>query len=388
MVGKGEQAPRAAVVCFDCENFTRQGAQEAAVAAARNLRARLGEISQALGINLPVYVLFTKMDRLPFFTEYVRNLSNDEATQVLGVTLPMIQDAQRRRLRRRGDGAAGRPFRAAVPVAGGCPAGVSGARNRRRQTARLLRISARVPQDCGSRGAVPGGPVPAQPVERRAVPARLLFHRRAAGHHQRSRAGGSAAAQEQGPGGYGSAAGATGIFSAGARAPRSPSSAAPRAGGGHAQSAAVALPQPLFQRRSAGRPRRHGRQRLQHQDQLRAPHAVLIAAAVLCFIFIIWFTVSFFKNRGLEAQVRDAAHGISSTESAGADLASVDSLRKLETLRQSLETLVRVPPRRRAAGATAGASTSATISIPKPGASISTASGSCCSAQTQAGMLQ
>ena len=30
------------------------------VAAARNLRARLGEISQAMGINLPVYVLFTQ----------------------------------------------------------------------------------------------------------------------------------------------------------------------------------------------------------------------------------------------------------------------------------------------------------------------------------------
>src|SRR5579863_9974373 len=36
VVGKGEQAPRAAIVCFDCENFTRQGALEAAVAAARN----------------------------------------------------------------------------------------------------------------------------------------------------------------------------------------------------------------------------------------------------------------------------------------------------------------------------------------------------------------
>ncbi len=55
-----------------------------------DLRARLGEISQALGINLPVYALFTKMDRLPFFTEYVRNFSNDEASQVLGVTLPML----------------------------------------------------------------------------------------------------------------------------------------------------------------------------------------------------------------------------------------------------------------------------------------------------------
>src|ERR1035438_7654670 len=83
------QAPRAVLVCYDSETFTRPGAQETATAAARNLRARLGEMSQAFGINLPVYVLFTKMDRLPFFTEYVRNLNKEEAGQVLGATIPM-----------------------------------------------------------------------------------------------------------------------------------------------------------------------------------------------------------------------------------------------------------------------------------------------------------
>jgi len=30
------------------------------------------------------------MDRLPFFTEYVRNFSNDEAAQVVGATLPLL----------------------------------------------------------------------------------------------------------------------------------------------------------------------------------------------------------------------------------------------------------------------------------------------------------
>ena len=42
------------------------------------MHARLGDISQTLGIALPVYVLFTKADRLPFFLDYVRNLSNEE----------------------------------------------------------------------------------------------------------------------------------------------------------------------------------------------------------------------------------------------------------------------------------------------------------------------
>jgi type VI secretion system protein ImpL len=78
-------------VCFDCETFVRTGSADAVVAGARGLHARLSEISQALGINLPVYVLFTRTDRLPFFNEYVRNLSNEEATQVLGATLPMAE---------------------------------------------------------------------------------------------------------------------------------------------------------------------------------------------------------------------------------------------------------------------------------------------------------
>jgi len=85
----GGSAPRVAVIFFDSEIFTRPNAQDAAANIARNYRARLGELSQAMGLNLPVYVLFSRMDRVPFFSEFVRNLSNDEVTQVLGVTLPM-----------------------------------------------------------------------------------------------------------------------------------------------------------------------------------------------------------------------------------------------------------------------------------------------------------
>src|ERR1035437_1689969 len=71
------QAPRAVLICYDAETFTRPGAQESATAAAGNLRTRLGEMSQAFGIILPVYVLFPKRARLPFFTEYVRNLTRE-----------------------------------------------------------------------------------------------------------------------------------------------------------------------------------------------------------------------------------------------------------------------------------------------------------------------
>jgi len=87
--GKKTQAPRAAIVCFDCETFMQPGASEAAVTAARRLSARLQEVSQLLGISFPVYVLLTKLDRISFFTEFVRGMSKDEAAEVLGATLPM-----------------------------------------------------------------------------------------------------------------------------------------------------------------------------------------------------------------------------------------------------------------------------------------------------------
>jgi type VI secretion system protein ImpL len=89
LIGAGGQAPRAVLLCFDLEAFTRPGAADAIIAATRYLQERLGDVSQALGINLPVYVLFTRADRLPFFAEWVHNLTNEEAGQVVGVTLPM-----------------------------------------------------------------------------------------------------------------------------------------------------------------------------------------------------------------------------------------------------------------------------------------------------------
>src|SRR5271165_2472602 len=88
-IGKRAQAPRAALVCFDCETFLQPGASEAAVSAARRLSVRLQEVSQLLGISFPVYVLFTKIDRISFFADFVRGMSKDEVSEVLGVTLPL-----------------------------------------------------------------------------------------------------------------------------------------------------------------------------------------------------------------------------------------------------------------------------------------------------------
>ncbi len=87
--GKRMPAPRAALVCVDSESFMKPGAHEALAASVERIRTRLRELSQMLGINLPVYVLFTRGDRLQFFQDYVRNLTPDQASVVFGDTLPM-----------------------------------------------------------------------------------------------------------------------------------------------------------------------------------------------------------------------------------------------------------------------------------------------------------
>jgi type VI secretion system protein ImpL len=88
VLSAGSQAPRIAVVCLSIEDLTKPGGAEQVMANARELRARLLEISQRLGIRLPVYVMFTKADRIPYFTDFVRNFSQDEAREVFGTTLP------------------------------------------------------------------------------------------------------------------------------------------------------------------------------------------------------------------------------------------------------------------------------------------------------------
>ena len=82
----GTQAPvRAAVVCISCEQFLGTTASEAVLASARSTNQMLRDLAQQLGTEVPVYVVFTKLDRVPEFAEYVRNLSTEESSQPLGI---------------------------------------------------------------------------------------------------------------------------------------------------------------------------------------------------------------------------------------------------------------------------------------------------------------
>ncbi len=82
----GKQAPvRAAVVCVSCEQFLGAAAQDAVVAAARTTNQMLRDLALQLGSEIPVYVLMTKLDRMPHFGEFVRNLTSEEVSPPLGM---------------------------------------------------------------------------------------------------------------------------------------------------------------------------------------------------------------------------------------------------------------------------------------------------------------
>jgi len=89
----GEQAPRAAIICVNSEIFLQPNAQDQLAALSRKLHARLLELAQGLGIRFPVYVMFTKIDRLAYFADFVSHLTNDEAGQTVGATLPYVDTA-------------------------------------------------------------------------------------------------------------------------------------------------------------------------------------------------------------------------------------------------------------------------------------------------------
>ncbi len=94
LFGRKPPSPRAVVVCLEAEKLIKGASEDALQSAARALHRQLSVVSQALGVNLPVYVLFTKTDRIGFFAEFVANLSDEEAQQVFGSTMSLRAPTQ------------------------------------------------------------------------------------------------------------------------------------------------------------------------------------------------------------------------------------------------------------------------------------------------------
>ncbi|HVZ09628.1 type VI secretion system membrane subunit TssM [Rhodopila sp.] len=59
------------------------------IANARAIRRRIKELESRCGLRLPVYLLFTKADRIAGFTEFFSDLTPERRAQVWGVTFPI-----------------------------------------------------------------------------------------------------------------------------------------------------------------------------------------------------------------------------------------------------------------------------------------------------------
>ncbi len=94
LMGRTAQAPRAVVVCCDAETFLRPDAATALATQAKQLRQALGDVALTWASRVPVYVVFTKLDRINYFSDYIRGLAFDEAGQVFGMTLPLPASLQ------------------------------------------------------------------------------------------------------------------------------------------------------------------------------------------------------------------------------------------------------------------------------------------------------
>ena len=86
--GRGAAPPRAAVVCVSCDHFYSGAAGEHLEGLGRLTRERLAEAARQLGVALPVYVLFTKADRIPHFEDWAAPFTSEEIHTPLGAALP------------------------------------------------------------------------------------------------------------------------------------------------------------------------------------------------------------------------------------------------------------------------------------------------------------
>ena len=88
--GDSRLPARSVVVCVSVERILAPNTSEQIRALAQGLNERLRQLSQTLGISLPVYVLFTKLDNVIPFADYVSRLSDEEVKLPIGTLLSSL----------------------------------------------------------------------------------------------------------------------------------------------------------------------------------------------------------------------------------------------------------------------------------------------------------
>lgn len=319
-------APSAALVTVDIEPLSQAGSAEDLAAVARRLRARLTDIAQAVGVQLPVYVLFTRSDRVRFFVEYTRHFTEHEVSQVLGATVPMIrfgEGAWAEQETARLNGFFDQLFRSlaenrlAVLSREFEASNLPGAYEFPREFRKLRRNLVQFLVDLCRPSQLNAGPflrgfyfsgvrpqVITETVRAVAAPAQSI--------------------------GREAAEGATSIFRVGM---------APTGAAGTFEPAVITrrVPQWIFLSRLFNN-LLLGDQGAQKASGVSAKTSVLrrvllASACALCLLYSLALVISWSRNHQVEAEIRNTASGIAGTDSGSA---SLDALRRLESLRQSL----------------------------------------------------
>jgi len=88
--GDSRLPARSVVVCVSVERIMAPNTSEQIKALAQTLNERLRQLSQTLGISLPIYVLFTKLDTVAPFADYATRLTVEEVKLPIGSLLSSL----------------------------------------------------------------------------------------------------------------------------------------------------------------------------------------------------------------------------------------------------------------------------------------------------------
>jgi type VI secretion system protein ImpL len=92
----GERQPRAVLVTLALEGGGDRSGSGADEQQARSLRALVSEVVDGVGVNPPVYLVFTHCDRLPGFAQFASHLAAAERDEAWGASLTADQQRQPR----------------------------------------------------------------------------------------------------------------------------------------------------------------------------------------------------------------------------------------------------------------------------------------------------
>lgn len=88
-IGKSTAEPRAVILCVPCDLFQAENSSSQLQQLAQTMRQRLSDSANIFGLAVPVYVVFTKMDRLPHFEQWISVFTKDELRAPLGASLAL-----------------------------------------------------------------------------------------------------------------------------------------------------------------------------------------------------------------------------------------------------------------------------------------------------------